>query len=173
MQTVDAASDIREAPLRRGRRLPTLYIPVAASGRLAWMLAVMHGLAVTVVLFVAIPLVAKIVLIAAIVAGGIRSVRRHALLLVASACTAIRLRAPGRCEIFRRDGTSLEGQILGGSYVLTGMIILRLRCNGSRRTTGVILMPDAVAPDAMRRLRVRLRWADDVSDRKLARDLSL
>lgn len=170
---LDGVLEVGTAPLPRGRRLPALYVPVAASRRLAWAFAGMHGLAAAVSVFVTVPLPAKIVLMAAIVASGIRAVRHHALLLDATACAGVRLREAGRCDIVRRDGTSIEGRICGESYVFRGLVILRVRREGVRRITTVVLVPDAVTPDAMRRLRVRLRWADGAANRKAADHLSL
>lgn len=162
-------------PASRGKRraLPALHVALAASRRLAWALGALHGLAVTVALFVSMPLPARGVLAVAVGVCGILSIRRHALLVDAASCMALRLREPGRCEVLRRDGTRIAAQIHGGSYVLPGLVILRLRLDLARRSAFVILMPDAVAPDAMRRLRVRLRWAEGAPDSKLARDLSL
>jgi toxin CptA len=155
------------------RRLPTLYVAVRASRRLAWILCALHAIALGVLATVSIPAYAKAAGIVAVLATGIRAVRRHALLAQRDACVAVRLKDNGKCEIVRRDGSLVEGRIHGGTALLAGVTIVRVTRPGHRRRVSVVLMRDAVDRDAMRRLKVRLRWAGEGRTEQFVRDLSL
>jgi len=48
-------------------------------------------------------------------------------------------------------------EVLGDSFVSTGLIVLRYRMAGKMRI--LTLLPDSADTDALRRLRVSLRWA--------------
>lgn len=160
-------------PQRHSRRPPALYVTVAASRKLAWILVGLHGVAIAALVIASIPMPAKVGAICAIIWTGIRETRRHALRVGKDACVALRFRQAGRCEVLCRDGKRIEGRIHGGSYVLPGLTIVRVLQQGRPRSLTVLLLPDAVSADAMRRLRVWLRWTGDADREKSAHDLSL
>lgn len=93
-----------------------------------------------------------------ILAHGVWTIRRHALRLGARAVVRLRFTGEETCEATHRDGSVESARIDGSSHVLAGMVVLRLRQAGRLRKRSIVLMPDAVAPDGLRRLRVRLRW---------------
>lgn len=70
----------------------------------------------------------------------------------------LRLRGDGRIEraVCRGDWEAVE--VLGDSFVSPAMIVLRYRGKDARLRT-LTLLPDSADADALRRLRVSLRWA--------------
>ncbi len=160
-------------PQRQSRRLPVLYVEVVGSRRLGWILACLHAAAVAALVVASIPVGAKVVSVAAIFWAGIKGILRHALRVGPDACVALRFRQAGRCEVVCRDGRSLEGEVHGDSYVLPGLTILRILQHGRPRSLTVVLLADAASPDAMRRLRVRLRLTGDDRGKQFTHDLSL
>jgi len=62
------------------------------------------------------------------------------------------------CEAARRDGGRTACRILGGSVALPWLVVLRLRPQGRRLAWPVALLPDALAAEEFRALRVALRW---------------
>lgn len=69
--------------------------------------------------------------------------------------------APDRVEVVYAGGRRFSGSVAEGSLVLPYLVILRCRPDGARWWQPLpnwLLLPDAVAPDDFRRLRVRLRW---------------
>jgi len=150
-----------------------LYVTVAASRKLVWILGGLHGAAIAALAVASMPMPAKALAICAILWTGIRETRRHALRTGKDACVALRFRQAGRCEVLCRDGKCIEGKIHDGSYVLPGLTIVRVLQQGRPRSFTVVLLPDAVSADAMRRLRVWLRWTGYPDRAKSAHDLSL
>ena len=71
--------------------------------------------------------------------------------------TGLRLAADGRLQC--RDDTMewRDAEVLGDSFVSTGLIVLRYRPAGGPVRT-LTLLPDSAAADGLRRLRVSLRW---------------
>lgn len=62
----------------------------------------------------------------------------------------------GRWRVLQRDGTLLDVCLEHGAYVHPQLLVLPFRSAGGRRLS-VLMVPDAVNGDALRRLRVRLR----------------
>jgi toxin CptA len=50
-----------------------------------------------------------------------------------------------------------EVEVLGDSFVATGLIVLRYRI-GDQSARSLTLLPDSASADDLRRLRVSLRW---------------
>jgi len=71
----------------------------------------------------------------------------------------------GREAIWEPDGTwiltlvsgqQIEARLLPSTFVTPGLSVLNLRC-GRWRSRAMVLLPDSLDPDLLRRLRVRLR----------------
>lgn len=80
----------------------------------------------------------------------------QALLLRHSAVRALELDAKGGVRCQDGLGSWQEAAILSGSYASRWLVVLLLGMAGRRRS--LVLLPDAAAPDELRRLRVWLRW---------------
>jgi len=69
----------------------------------------------------------------------------------------LRVAADGRLQCLDGAMEWRDVDVLGDSFVSTGLIVLRYRTAGRVRTR--TLLPDSADADALRRLRVSLRWA--------------
>ena len=71
---------------------------------------------------------------------------------------SLRIAADGRLQC--RDDTAewRDAEVLGDSFVSTGLIVLRYRTT-DKRVRCLTLLPDSADADDLRRLRVSLRWA--------------
>lgn len=168
------ASGLRADPAPGpARRPPTLYVALSPSRRLAWVLIGLHSCAILVLLVASVPVLGKVVGSLVMLTSGMRAVRHHALLARPKSFVALRFRDPGRCEVMRRDGTCIDGRVHDGSYVLPGVTIVRVSAPARLRCVCVVVLPDAVTSDAMRRLRVWLKWACSRREEKFGRDVSL
>jgi toxin CptA len=56
------------------------------------------------------------------------------------------------------SGRALDARLLPSSYVSPSLVVLSFRC-GRLRYCSLVLLPDNLQPDLLRRLRVRLRLA--------------
>lgn len=69
---------------------------------------------------------------------------------------SLRIAADGRLQCLDDTAEWRDAEVLGDSFVSTGLIVLRYRTAGQVRT--LTLMPDSASADDLRRLRVSLRW---------------
>ena len=74
------------------------------------------------------------------------------------ACKSLRLDSKGNWQLERMDGRVHTIDVLPTSFVSSYMVVLNMRVVGQRRPTHIVILPDAVDADALRRLRVWLRW---------------
>jgi toxin CptA len=75
----------------------------------------------------------------------------------ALAVAALTLSADGRCAVADPAGAWLPAELTHSAVPAAWLAVLGARDNAGRSRTAVIL-PDAVDPEAFRRLRVWLRW---------------
>jgi len=69
----------------------------------------------------------------------------------------LRVAADGRLQCLDEAMEWRDAEVLGDSFVSTGLIVLRYRTAGKARA--LTLLPDSASMDDLRRLRVSLRWA--------------
>lgn len=63
-----------------------------------------------------------------------------------------------RVEVTTRDGRTAAGAILADSFVDPRLITVVWRPDGARRARTLVVLPDSLAADDLRRLRVALRY---------------
>jgi len=130
---------MREIELKPSRRLGLLLLGMAVLGLLA------VGLA-------ALPLAVQLTLGGAVIGlagwGGWRARPR----------ARLRVATDGRLQCLDHATEWCDVEVLEDSFVSTGLIVLRYRKAGARVRT-LTLFPDSADADALRRLRVSLRWA--------------
>lgn len=105
-----------------------------------------------------LPLWAKIGVSAVIIASAGFQISRVALLRVDTSIVALELDRDGSAAFAIRDGAWQESTLLGTSFVSPFLIVLNLRVNQSRAVRHVVLMEDSADTEALRELRVLLRW---------------
>ena len=129
---------MREIELKPSRLLGLLLVGMALLALLAIYTATLPG---SVQLALA-------VVVAGLSGWGWRQASRLARLRIAADG---QLQAPGDAD----DWCDIE--VLGNSFVSTGLIVLRYRLDG-QPVRSLSLLPDSASADDLRRLRVSLRW---------------
>lgn len=126
-------------------------IELKPSRRLGLLLAAMSALALLAIGLAALPLAMQLglgaVVIGLVAWGGQRACSR----------TRLHIAADGRLQCLDEAMEWRDVEVLGDSFVSTGLIVLRYRMAGQVRT--LTLLPDSADADDLRRLRVALRWA--------------
>jgi hypothetical protein len=89
---------------------------------------------------------------------GLEAMARVALRRSANAAHALVLRVSGEIELAFADGRHIAGRLREGSFVAPFLTIIRWRAAGHRFDRTVLILPDMVAREEFRRLRVLLRW---------------
>lgn len=141
------APDIRVRPRRS--RLLAVFIGVTHLGALAVALATPIGWAV------------KILLAATILASGIHQTRRLVLLRGRHAIREALWRQDGWLLTFA-SGEATEARLLPSS--LAGLWLVTLDFSYPRGRASLVLLPDSLSPNELRRLRTRLRIDGQSSD---------
>jgi len=127
------------------------------SWTLAAILAAAHGAAIAAVVVVEMPPWLTFVAIAALFANLVLELR-HALLRMPDAIVGIEISSDDVLSVQTRRGEWLESEVLGSSYVVSFLAILNLRETASRKSRRVVVLPDSMAAEDFRQLRVWLRW---------------
>lgn len=126
-------------------------IELKPSRRLGLLLAAMAALALVAIGLAALPAAVQLGLGAVVIGLAVWSGQR------ARPGTRLRIAADGRLQCLDEAMEWRDAEVLGDSFVSTGLIVLRYRTAGKVRT--LTLLPDSAGPDDLRRLRVALRWA--------------
>lgn len=136
----------------------TLSLHLRPSARLTIVLAGAHLGAAACVLAAALPLFAKGLLGALVLASMWHSIRRDARLRGADAVRELHWTGAGEWRLTLRSGRTLNAQLRPGSYVHASLVVLSLRLGPGGRRRTLVLLPEMAAPaHALRRLRQRLR----------------
>jgi toxin CptA len=133
-------------------------IVVSPSVRLAVALCATHLVAAGLVWLVPIPMLGKGVATLTIALSLIYFLARDAALHAASAIVALELKDGGGIAFRTRDGTWVESELSGSSYVSAALTIVVLQPLGRGRTRRAIILPDSVDARDFRRLRIWMRW---------------
>jgi hypothetical protein len=77
---------------------------------------------------------------------------------------ALIVRLDGTLALLARDGTSTEALLMNGGYLGPRLVSIVYRPLGRRRCRAVAVLPDMLAADDLRRLRVRLGYSRSDDD---------
>ncbi len=135
-----------------------VVIAIGPSRLVATHVAVLGAVGVGCVLFSGLAAGASVGACAALVAGAVSALRREALREGRGAVCRLAVDLEGRVEAAGPNGTARTGRLAAGSFVAPWLTIVRWRPEGARFARTVLVPPDAVDPEAFRRLRVLLRW---------------
>lgn len=136
---------------------------------MALFLAFTHGAAALAVWLTGLQWWAEGLLGLLVVMSGGRAFARHAFLTHPRAVVRLIWPAYGPWLLVRRDGTKDKAALRGDSYVHPGMVVLNFDLRPTGRTS-VVLLPDSLDAEALRRLRVRLRISRHLVGRGERRD---
>ncbi len=135
---------------------PALLIRPVASRRLALFLLTLHGLVLAAVPMLPLPWFWRALLVLALVLGLVLGLGGAVWHLWPWSLRQAIWQPDGTWFLTLGNGRELEGRLLGSTYVSPALVVLNFRC-GSWRTRSLVLLPDNLEPDLLRRSRVRLR----------------
>jgi toxin CptA len=75
-------------------------------------------------------------------------------------CVAFRLDEGGEIVLVLRNGRHLPCRVARDSLVTPWLVVLNVELSEQRASRSLVIMPDAMAAESFRRLRVALRWGD-------------
>ena len=80
-------------------------------------------------------------------------------------CPSLRIKSDGQIQLSLAGSDWHHAEVLSGSFVSPGLSVVRLR-TADGQLQRLTLLSDSASPEALRRLRVSLRWAPRIhSDR--------
>ncbi|WP_260963092.1 protein YgfX [Pseudomonas citri] len=129
-----------------------------ASGQLLAAYLLAQGLALVVLLALAVPSWLAVLGVALCLVHGAWTIPRQILLTHRQAFCGLRRDAKG-WQLLNNGGGWQTVQLRPDSLALPLIIVLRFRLSGERRVRSLCVPRDALAPDVHRRLRVRLRFS--------------
>ena len=123
---------------------------ILPSRRLRLARLALHAAAALAVWLAALPPWLQVAVSLVLLASAVRALLREALV-------RLRCRDDGRMEL-ARDGDFQAFRVSPGSVVLPGLCVLALRAETNGERAWLTILPDGLAADDFRRLRVWLRW---------------
>ncbi|HEY6095323.1 MAG TPA: protein YgfX [Gallionellaceae bacterium] len=136
--------------------MQSLYL-LRPSRLLAGLLLLMHLLALSALFTLPLPLWGGALLSLVVLLSLAYWVARAAWLRLATSCVSIRLHGDS-VELVCRNGESVSGTVQRDTLVTPFLVVLRILPAEGRRCRNVVIAGDAMAPEALRELRVALRW---------------
>ncbi|MBP6735594.1 MAG: hypothetical protein KAX51_14115 [Chromatiaceae bacterium] len=134
---------------------PAMVIRPGVSRRLAIMVLVVHGLTLVVVTLLPLALSGRAGLALAVLLGLALNLGGSVWHLWPWSLRAAVWRPDGTWSLIQGDGRERDGRLLGSTYVSPALVVLNFRCD-RWRTASLVLLPDNLEPDLLRRMRVRL-----------------
>lgn len=125
---------------------------------LIMLLLLLHCIAATTVLIIAIGGWSLVVLIGLVI-SLLFHLLRDAMLVLANSCIALRIEEDN-VILITRTGIYQEGKLLRHSVVMPYLVIFNVAITGKYLARSVVIMPDSMDKISFRRLRVALRWGD-------------
>lgn len=132
-----------------------LYLKRYPSPTLAVYLASIHGGVLMLLPWLALPWELVVGLSIAIFTSFYFTLRNHVLLSSPKAIIQILWDDQGVWFLRQRDGIEYVGKLLSGCFVGSRVVVLSFS-RGFWRRIGIVLLPDNLDPEVLRRLRVRL-----------------
>ena len=127
-------------------------IELKPSRRLGLLLLGMTALALVAVALAALPAAARLAVGAGVIALAALGWRR------ARFSGVLRVTGDGRLQCPDAEGAWVDLEVLGDSLVTPALVVLRYRMPAERAVRSLVLLSDSADADALRRLRVSLRW---------------
>ena len=136
-----------------------LEVGLSSSRRAAWVVVCVT--LATLGLIAATPGAAALRILAAtwIACAGLEALNTLALRRGARAVRSLLVQRSGAIEVAMVEGGYRTGIVRDGSFVAPWLTIIHWRPAGCRFDRTIVVLPDMLAPDDFRRLRVLLRWA--------------
>ena len=140
-------------------RPPTQLIVTLGPSRIATCaLAALALLAIVLLAIMPAPLWTDALGALALVAWAAHRIRLHGLRRAPASIVELMLAEDRTIVVRRKDGALRAGVVLGRSHVHPSFTSIVWRPDGARLARSVPIVPDMIAPDDFRRLRVLLRY---------------
>lgn len=94
--------------------------------------------------------------------ASIYSIRRYALLTLATSVIHLSLTQASKLQLTYKNTSEAEVRVLESSFVSAYLTVLNLQEVETKRRLHVLLLPDSAEANGFRQLRVWLRWGRDV-----------
>jgi toxin CptA len=137
-----------------------LKLKLQRSRILAAILVIAHVAAIAVMAFAGIPLWGVSVVAGILIAHLAFCFRRDVLLMTAGAVVGIEVGPGNVVNVETRSGGWVEYEVLGSTYVMPHLTIMQMQRTDGGAIKRVVLLPDSLPAEDLRRLRVRLRWQE-------------
>lgn len=134
----------------------SLFMRLGPSRQLALLLGAAHLGAIPCVFASDLPLFIQGVVGLGIVLAGFRCIALHGTRRSLRAIVLLSWDRGGQWRMLQRDGRVLDARLAQGAYAHPRLLVLPFRCHSGRRLC-VLIAPDTMEADGLRRLRVRLR----------------
>lgn len=144
--------------MSKHRERPPLTIRPGASRRLAFFLLVVHGAVLAVAFAIPLDWYWRVVLVAVLLSGFLYALGVHFLYLVPWAVREATWGADGTWILTLVSGERVDARLLPSTYVTASLLVLNFRC-GRWQYRALVMLPDALDANLLRRLRARLRLA--------------
>ena len=135
-----------------------LRIALKPSPYLAISLSLGHLGALASVALVPLALWLKLALSIVLLLSLARALRHGAWRMAPSSIVALACDREGAIQFTQRDGQTIDAQVLGSSFVAAYLTIVLLKPIFGGRVRPALVLPDMVAPELFRQLRVWLKW---------------
>lgn len=133
-----------------------LYLQIKPSRLLAGFLVLGHATAAVALAYIDLPPSVRLLLGLMIAASLYRNLRVHVLLNAPRSLLRLVWEASGKWRVWDAYGREHPASLAPDFYVHPRLVILSLKLEGMGRRA-VLLLPDSLDSDALRRLRVRLK----------------
>lgn len=149
------------------QRIQAIDIKLKPSRQLAVLLVIAHLMAVAVVWSLELPLAVHIGLKLAIAASLGWALAKNGWFGYGRTAVSLRIEPAGKSgetdaiEVRLRNGKTVRGQVVEGSFVAPYLTVVRYRAAGARRfgiDKSVLILRDSLDREQFRVLRVRLKW---------------
>jgi toxin CptA len=137
---------------------PPLDLRPRPSSRLAFLLLVIHAAAAAVAVALPLDWPWRVLLLSAVLLSGAYLTAGHWLRRLPWSVREALWQPDGAWTLTLGSGRQVEARLLPSTYVSPVLVVLNFRRSGWRPCS-LVLFPDALDPDLLRRLRVRLRLA--------------
>lgn len=133
------------------------HFKLGRSVYLAVMLVLAHGAVLVLLPLLELPLWSRLALAVTVAFSLAYFLWRDAWLAAPDSCTELVVSKEG-IMLTLRNGVQLRGRISASSLVTPYLTVLNLSLSQRRGMHSVLILPDSMAKDAFRQLRVWLKW---------------
>jgi hypothetical protein len=137
----------------------TVRIELQYSRAGVWIVAAMAVATAAMLFAMPLPAALRAAVVFATFALACEALDRVVVVRGARAVRRLSVQRDGAIEVESPSGMRRAGSLRPGCFVAPWLVVVRWRPEGARYDRTVLILPDMVAAEPLRRLRVLLRWA--------------